>query len=194
MFRVGIGWDVHRLVEGEELHLGGVHFPKAAKGLEGHSDADVVCHAICDALLGAAALGDIGEHFPDNDPQYKGYPGGRFLERVRTMVNDAGYSIENVDCTVMSDAVRLGTAKKERTRIGQGDHVGRPRGRRQGRGNRMRSGRPGAADKSGIARGGIAGGSSPNLRFAGRKACMLRSCWQTRNRVAYMPSTLVLSE
>jgi len=128
MFRVGIGWDVHRLVEGEELHLGGVHFPKAAKGLEGHSDADVVCHAICDALLGAAALGDIGEHFPDNDPQYKGYPGGRFLERVRTMVNDAGYSIENVDCTVMSDAVRLGTAKKEMA-LAIASHLGLDPGR-----------------------------------------------------------------
>ena len=113
MFRVGIGWDVHPLVEGTELYLGCVHFPRAAKGLEGHSDADVVCHAICDALLGALALGDIGEHFPDTDPEFKNYPGGDFLQRVRKMVTDGGYSITNIDCTVMSDAVRLGEKKKE---------------------------------------------------------------------------------
>jgi 2-C-methyl-D-erythritol 2,4-cyclodiphosphate synthase len=113
MFRAGIGWDVHRLVEGAELHLGCIHFPGAAKGLEGHSDADVVCHAICDALLGALALGDIGEHFPDDDQQYENYPGGGFLKRVGQMVAAEGYSIANVDCTVMSDAVRLGDKKKD---------------------------------------------------------------------------------
>lgn len=113
MFRVGVGWDVHRLKEGTELYLGGLHFPAAAKGLEGHSDADVVCHAICDALLGALALGDIGEHFPDSDPEFENYPGGGFLKRVRKMVTDEGYSIVNIDCTVMSDAVRLGEKKKK---------------------------------------------------------------------------------
>lgn len=113
MLRAGIGWDVHRLVEGEELHLGCVHFTGAAKGLAGHSDADVVCHAICDALLGSLALGDIGEHFPDTDPAYKNYPGAGFLQRVRERITAAGYTIVNIDCTVMSDAVRLGDSKQE---------------------------------------------------------------------------------
>jgi 2-C-methyl-D-erythritol 2,4-cyclodiphosphate synthase len=113
VFRVGIGWDVHRLVKGTELFLGCVRFPGAVKGLEGHSDADVICHAICDALLGAIALGDIGEHFPDTDSEFKNYPGGEFLKRVHKMVTDEGYAIVNIDCTVMSDAVRLGERKKE---------------------------------------------------------------------------------
>jgi 2-C-methyl-D-erythritol 2,4-cyclodiphosphate synthase len=113
VLRVGIGWDVHALVEERELYLGCVHFPNATKGLEGHSDADVVCHAICDALLGALALGDIGENFPDTEPEFKNYPGGDFLKRVWNMLNDEGYWITNIDCTVMSDAVRLGDKKKE---------------------------------------------------------------------------------
>ncbi|UCG50645.1 MAG: 2-C-methyl-D-erythritol 2,4-cyclodiphosphate synthase [Candidatus Latescibacterota bacterium] len=113
MYRTGIGWDVHSLVEGRELWLGGVQFKGAEKGLEGHSDADVVCHAICDALLGALALGDIGEHFPDTDPKYKDFPGTEFLKGVRDMVTQHGYRIANVDCVVMSDAVRLGNRKKE---------------------------------------------------------------------------------
>ncbi len=107
---------MHPLVRGAELHLGGVHFRGAEKGLEGYSDADVVCHAICDALLGAAALGDIGEVFPDSDPEFEDFPGGGFLERVRDMILDKGYLIVNVDCTVMSDAVRLGARKKEMAR------------------------------------------------------------------------------
>ena len=113
MFRVGIGWDVHPLVEGRELYLGGVHFDSEPRGLAGHSDADALCHAICDALLGALALGDIGEHFPDTDPRYRDFPGRKFLEAVRDMVIDRGYRIVNVDCIVMSDAVRLGKRKKE---------------------------------------------------------------------------------
>jgi 2-C-methyl-D-erythritol 2,4-cyclodiphosphate synthase len=112
MVRVGIGFDIHSLVAGRPLWLGCVHFPDAPLGLKGHSDADVVAHAICDALLGAAALGDIGEHFPDTDPRYRDYPGSKFLEAVRDLVTEAGYSIVNVDCTVLSDAVRLGTMKK----------------------------------------------------------------------------------
>jgi 2-C-methyl-D-erythritol 2,4-cyclodiphosphate synthase len=128
VIRVGIGWDVHRLVEDAELYLGCVHFPGAVKGLEGHSDADVICHAICDALLGALALGDIGEHFPDDAPEFENYPGGGFLERVRKMVSDEGYSITNVDCTVMSDAVRLGEKKKEMA-IAIASHLGIDRGR-----------------------------------------------------------------
>ena len=113
MFRNGIGWDVHPLVAGEGLYLGCVRFPNVGKRLAGHSDADVVSHAICDALLGAAALGDIGEFFPDTDPQYKDYPGSEFLKRVRQIIKNKGYQIVNVDCMVMSDAVRLGEKKKE---------------------------------------------------------------------------------
>jgi 2-C-methyl-D-erythritol 2,4-cyclodiphosphate synthase len=112
MYRTGIGWDVHPLEEGRPLHLGGVHFDGAPQGLKGHSDADVVCHAICDAILGALALGDIGEHFPDTDPKYKGFPGVEFLTAVRDMIAGKDYRIVNVDCTVMSDAVRLGDNKK----------------------------------------------------------------------------------
>ena len=113
MFRNGIGWDVHPLVDGEGLHLGCVHFPNVGKSLAGHSDADVVSHAICDALLGAAALGDIGEIFPDTDPMYKDYPGCEFLKQVKQLVYDKGYQIVNVDCMVMSDVVMLGGKKKE---------------------------------------------------------------------------------
>ena len=111
--RTGIGWDVHSLVAGRRLMLGGVHFEGASKGLSGHSDADVVCHAICDALLGAAALGDIGEHFPDSDSAYKDFPGVEFLHAVRDKLAQAHYEIANVDCTVISDAVRLEEKKHE---------------------------------------------------------------------------------
>jgi 2-C-methyl-D-erythritol 2,4-cyclodiphosphate synthase len=113
MYRTGIGWDVHPLVEGRELYLGGMRFEGESKGLAGHSDADVVCHAVCDALLGALALGDIGECFPDTDETYKDFPGTKFLELVSEMVLDRGYHIANVDCVVMSDAVRLGNRKKQ---------------------------------------------------------------------------------
>lgn len=113
MQRIGIGWDVHPLVAGRELYLGGVRFEGESKGLAGHSDADVVCHAICDALLGAVALGDIGEHFPDTDNRYKNFPGGKFLEIVRGMIDDCGYKIVNIDCVVMSDAVRLARRKHD---------------------------------------------------------------------------------
>jgi len=117
MIRTGIGWDIHPLVEGRELHLGGVHFADAEKGLQGHSDADVVCHAICDALLGALSLGDIGEHFPDTDPTYKGMPGIMMLNAVRGLIGTEGYEVSNIDCTVMSDAVRLGDRKIEMAAI-----------------------------------------------------------------------------
>jgi len=93
--------------------LGCVHFDDCELGLEGHSDADVVAHAVCDALLGAVGLGDMGDFFPDTDPAYKDFPGVGFLERVAAMVRDGGYEIENVDCVVSSDAVRLGGRKKE---------------------------------------------------------------------------------
>jgi 2-C-methyl-D-erythritol 2,4-cyclodiphosphate synthase len=113
MHRIGIGWDVHPLVEGRELHLGGVRFEGERRGLAGHSDADVVCHAICDALLGAVALGDIGEHFPDTDNRYKNFAGVKFLEIVRGMIDDCGYKIVNIDCVVISDAVRLAKRKHD---------------------------------------------------------------------------------
>jgi 2-C-methyl-D-erythritol 2,4-cyclodiphosphate synthase len=92
--------------------LGCVHFDDSPVGLDGHSDADVVAHAVCDALLGAAGMGDIGDHFPPTDPQYKDFPGGGFLARSAEMLDLAGYEIVNVDCVVMSDAVKLGERKK----------------------------------------------------------------------------------
>jgi 2-C-methyl-D-erythritol 2,4-cyclodiphosphate synthase len=113
MIRTGIGFDVHPLVEERELWLGGVRLDGYDMGLDGHSDADVVCHAICDALLGAVGLGDIGEFFPNTDPAYRDYPGVKFLDAVRVMIAKKKYEIVNVDCTVMSDAVRLGERKKD---------------------------------------------------------------------------------
>ena len=96
MFRTGIGYDVHQLAEGLPLWLGGVRIPHT-KGLVGHSDADVLIHAICDALLGAAALGDIGQHFPDNDPAYKGIDSKILLGRVCELLKTKSYTIGNVD-------------------------------------------------------------------------------------------------
>lgn len=113
LYRIGMGYDVHALKPGLKLMLGCVHFDNSNVGLEGHSDADVVAHAVCDALLGAAGLGDIGDNFPDTDPAYKNYPGAGFLERVAAMLRDEGLEIENVDCVVSSDAVRLGGRKKQ---------------------------------------------------------------------------------
>jgi len=109
--RIGNGTDVHRLVEGRKLMLGCVHFDGSPLGLEGHSDADVVAHAVCDALLGAAGMGDIGDHFPPSEAQWKDHPGSGFLETVSGMLGRAGWSIGNVDCVVMSDEVRLGERK-----------------------------------------------------------------------------------
>ena len=98
--RVGMGYDVHKLVEGRDLILGGVKIPHTL-GLLGHSDADVLLHAIMDALLGAAALGDIGKHFPDTDPQYKGISSIRLLEHVAKLIEEKGYIVENIDATIM---------------------------------------------------------------------------------------------
>ncbi len=99
-FRTGFGFDVHRLVEGRPLILGGVVIP-SKRGCLGHSDADVLLHAICDALLGAAALGDIGKHFPDSDPKYKGISSLTLLQVTRDHVASAGWSIVNVDSTLV---------------------------------------------------------------------------------------------
>lgn len=113
MNRFGIGYDVHALVEGRPLILGCITFDDAPRGLDGHSDADVVAHAVCDALLGAAAMGDIGEHFPPSDSTWKDYPGSGFLQKVSAMLRDADWQVHNIDCVVMCDAIKLGARKKE---------------------------------------------------------------------------------
>ena len=104
--RVGMGYDVHKLVEGRDLILGGVKVPHTL-GLLGHSDADVLLHAIMDALLGAAALGDIGKHFPDTDPAYEGISSLKLLEHVRDLIAKKGYVIENIDATVIAQKPKL---------------------------------------------------------------------------------------
>ncbi len=104
--RIGHGYDVHRLVEGRRLILGGVDIPHI-KGLLGHSDADVLLHAIMDALLGAAALGDIGKHFPDNDPAYAGADSLKLTEQVGKILRGRGYRIVNIDATVIAQAPKL---------------------------------------------------------------------------------------
>ena len=104
--RIGHGYDVHRLVEGRKLILGGVFIPWE-KGLLGHSDADVLLHALMDALLGAAALGDIGKHFPDTDEQYRGADSMALLRQVRGILSDQGFTAGNVDCTVLAQRPKL---------------------------------------------------------------------------------------
>ena len=104
--RIGHGYDVHRLVEGRKLILGGVFIPWE-KGLLGHSDADVLLHALMDALLGAAALGDIGRHFPDTDERYRGADSMALLRQVRTILSDHGFTVGNVDCTVLAQRPKL---------------------------------------------------------------------------------------
>lgn len=104
--RVGMGYDVHRLVEDRALILGGVEIPYE-KGLLGHSDADVLLHAIMDALLGAAALGDIGKHFPDTDPSYKGISSIKLLEHVGKLLDENRYVIENIDATIIAQRPKM---------------------------------------------------------------------------------------
>lgn len=104
--RVGLGYDVHKLVEDRKLILGGVEVPHTL-GLLGHSDADVLAHAIMDALLGAAAMGDIGKHFPDTDPKYKGADSMKLMEYVRERIEEQGYVIENVDATIIAQKPKL---------------------------------------------------------------------------------------
>lgn len=106
MFRIGHGYDVHRLVEGRRLILGGVDIPYE-KGLLGHSDADVLTHAVCDALLGAAALGDIGKHFPDTDEKYKGADSILLLKHCVKLIGDAGFRVGNVDVTLIAQAPKI---------------------------------------------------------------------------------------
>lgn len=106
MLRVGHGYDVHKLVEGRDLILGGVKIPHET-GLLGHSDADVLVHAVMDAILGAAALGDIGKHFPDTDEKYRGADSLKLLEYVAEITAGQGYRIENIDATVIAQAPKL---------------------------------------------------------------------------------------
>ena len=105
-FRIGTGYDVHRLVEGRRLVLGGVEIP-FDKGVLGHSDGDALTHAVCDALLGAAALGDIGQHFPDTDQQYAGANSLTFLAEICNKINAAGYRVGNVDATIILQKPKL---------------------------------------------------------------------------------------
>ena len=104
--RIGMGYDVHRLTEGRKLIMGGVEIPYE-KGLLGHSDADVLLHAVMDALLGAAALGDIGRHFPDQDPVYEGADSMVLLRRVREIIEKAGYRTGNVDATIIAQRPKM---------------------------------------------------------------------------------------
>jgi len=104
--RIGQGFDVHALVAGRKLIIGGVHIPYE-RGLEGHSDADVLLHALCDALLGAAAMGDIGAHFPDTDARYKDADSRVLLREVSALVQEAGYRIVNLDATIIAQAPKM---------------------------------------------------------------------------------------
>ena len=104
--RVGVGYDLHRLVEGRRLVLGGVTIP-FGKGLLGHSDADVLFHAVCDALLGAVGLGDVGQHFPNTDPRFKDVSSTTLLEQTLQMVRDKGFCVNNLDATILAEAPKL---------------------------------------------------------------------------------------
>ena len=113
--RAGIGYDSHRFAEGRPLILGGVEIEGAERGLTGHSDADVLTHAVIDALLGAASLGDIGQHFPDDDERYRGVRSIELLDAARALVWERGLAVANVDATVVCEAPRLG-AYRDRIR------------------------------------------------------------------------------
>ncbi|MDE6006976.1 MAG: 2-C-methyl-D-erythritol 2,4-cyclodiphosphate synthase [Muribaculaceae bacterium] len=106
MMRIGQGYDVHRLAEGRELWLGGIKI-EHSKGLDGHSDADVAIHALCDALLGALALGDIGKHFPDTDERFKGIDSKKLLAATIGLITDKGYHVVNADLTIMAQKPKL---------------------------------------------------------------------------------------
>ena len=110
--RIGFGYDIHRLVDDRKLVLGGVEIPYI-KGLLGHSDADVLLHAIADAILGAVALGDIGEHFPDTDPRYKGIQSKELIKKVAAIIRDKGYAIKNVDSVVLAEEPKIGPFKEK---------------------------------------------------------------------------------
>jgi 2-C-methyl-D-erythritol 2,4-cyclodiphosphate synthase len=109
--RIGIGYDVHKLVTGRQLVLGGTPIP-FEKGLLGHSDADVLVHAVCDAILGASGMGDIGLHFPDKDPKYKNVSSLKLLAKASAMVRNKGFSIQNIDTIIFAEAPKLGPYRK----------------------------------------------------------------------------------
>ena len=116
-YRIGMGYDIHRLSAGRKLILGGVEVPYE-KGLEGHSDADVLLHAICDALLGALAKGDIGEHFPNHSPEFKNISSLILLEKVNALMHTEGYAVENIDCMIIAEEPHLKMYKPQmRSRI-----------------------------------------------------------------------------
>lgn len=112
LYRIGSGYDVHKLVIGRKLILGGVDIA-FDRGLEGHSDADVLIHAVCDALLGAAGLGDIGEHFPDTDKTYKGISSMILLEKCRQLMETTGYEVVNIDCIVFAQVPKISPYKRQ---------------------------------------------------------------------------------
>ena len=125
--RIGHGYDVHRLVEGRKLILGGLQVPFEL-GLDGHSDADVLLHAVMDALLGAAAMGDIGQHFPDSDPAYKGVSSMVLLRAVGGLLRHGGYAVVNIDATVVAQAPKLAPYIEEmRRRIAEALEIGHDR-------------------------------------------------------------------
>lgn len=107
MIRIGHGYDVHRLTKGRKLILGGVEIENGGMGLLGHSDADVLLHAVCDSLLGACAMGDIGKHFPDNDDRFKGADSMLLLKEVVKLIKSKGFSVNNIDATVIAQSPKL---------------------------------------------------------------------------------------
>jgi 2-C-methyl-D-erythritol 2,4-cyclodiphosphate synthase len=109
--RIGIGYDVHKLVTGRQLVLGGTTIP-FEKGLSGHSDADVLVHAVCDAMLGASGMGDIGLHFPDTDPEYKDISSLKLLAETNAMVRNKGFSIQNIDTIIFAEAPKISPYRK----------------------------------------------------------------------------------
>ena len=113
LFRIGHGYDIHPFAEGRPLWLGGVHFPDSPIGLAGHSDADVLLHALCDALLGAAGLSDIGKYFPPSDMRHKDRPSIEFVGEVRVLLLERGWRIGNVDVTVIAEVPKIGPRAEE---------------------------------------------------------------------------------
>lgn len=109
-FKIGMGYDIHRFVAGRKLILGGVEIPHS-RGLDGHSDADVLLHALCDAILGALGMGDIGEHFPNTDPKYKNISSLVLVDEVRALMEQEGYRLCNVDCTIQAEEPKLSDFK-----------------------------------------------------------------------------------
>ena len=162
--RIGEGWDVHALVPGRPLVIGGVAIPYD-RGLLGHSDADVLLHAITDALLGAAGLGDIGRHFPDTDPNFKGADSVLLLEEAARRVGQAGWAIDNIDSTVVAQAPAAGPAHRRHARAHrEGARAAGGAGEREGQdGREARAGGAGPEHR-GPGRGAAGGAAGPAAR------------------------------